>query len=60
MIKTLKITKKHKNVFYDFYANFGVIYVSIPFIYTNISAAAVLLVQKQYIGEIITCLNEKC
>ena len=33
-------------MFYDFSANFGVLYVSIPFIYTNIPAAAVLLVQK--------------
>ena len=47
-------------MFYDFSANFGVLYVSIHFIYTNIPAAAVLLVQKQYTGEIITCLNQKC
>ena len=58
--ETLKITKKHKKCVLWFYTNFGVLYVSIPFIYTNIPAAAVLLVQKQYTEEIITCLNQKC
>ena len=57
--KSLKSRKKHKNVFYDFSANFGVLYVSITFIYTNIPTATVLLVQKQYTEEIITCLNQK-
>ena len=46
--------------FMIFLPNFGVLYVSIPFIYMNIPAAAVLLVQKQYTGEIKTCLNQKC
>ena len=60
MIKPLKSRKNIKNVFYDFSANFGVLYVSIPFIYTNIPAATVLLVQKINTEEITTCLNQKC
>ena len=47
-------------MFYDFSPNFGVLYVSIIFISTNVPIAAVLLVQKQYTGEIITYLNQKC
>ena len=47
-------------MFYDFSTDFGELYVSIPFISTNIPAAAVLLVQKQYAGEIIARLNQIC
>ena len=52
--------KTHKIVFDDFYANFGVPYLSILFIFINIPAAAILLLQDKYTEEIVTCLNKKC
>ena len=60
MTKPLKSRKNINNVFCDFSANFGVLYLRILLISTNIPAAAVLIVQKQYTGEIITSLNQKC
>ena len=42
----------------DFYANFGVPYLSIIFISMNIPSAEVLLLQEKYTAEIVTCLNQ--
>ena len=57
----LKSRKHIKLCFDDFYANFGVPYLSNLFISMTIPAAAVvLLLQEKYTEEIVTCLNQKC
>ena len=57
--KPLKSWKQIKLCFDDFYANFGVPYLSILFISMNIPAAALLLLQWKHTEEIVTCLNQK-
>ena len=52
--------KTHKIVFWWFYTNFGVPYLSILVISINITAVALLLLQGNYTQEIVTCLNHKC
>ena len=58
--KPLKSRKHIKSCFDDFYANFGVPYLSNLSIYMTISAAVVLLLQEKYTEEIVTCFNQKC
>ena len=58
--KPLKSQKHIKSCFDDFYANFGVPYLSILFIKKkNIPDVALLLLQGKYTEEIVTCLNQK-
>ena len=60
MIKSRKNHENTKLCFDDFYANFGVPYLSNLFISMTIPAAVVLLLQGKYTEEIVTCLNQKC